>query len=292
MDNTKSFREDHSEAVNYSYSDYPIYISCGKLSACPNYRFPSHWHDDIELIAVLDGEMDYNVNGEIIHLTQGEGIVINSKQMHFGFSNTESECEFICLLLHPMLLCNNAAYEKEFVAPIINDSCLTYIFLSKGEQWHKRIYETVLYIKESEKEKTAPLKVQAAFLYIWSLIYENTNFEVRRKSDSMNLNIVKNMVGFINENYREQISLKDVAMSGGVGESKCCKLFRRYLSITPNAYIQQCRLDRSLKLLSETDMSITEIASLVGFNGSSYYAESFKKKYKLSPHEYRKEFRR
>lgn len=288
MNNTKSFREDHSEDVSYTCSDYPIYISSGMLSDCPNYRFPGHWHDDIELIAVLDGEIDYNVNGEVIHLTQGEGIVVNSKQMHFGFSDNEVECSFICLLLHPILLCNNTAYEKNFVNPIINDSCLSYIFLSKDNSWHRKIYDTILYIKKTEKEKTAPLKVQAAFLYIWSLIYENTDFSKCGNYDSMNLNIVKNMVGFINSNCQEQISLKDVAASGGVGESKCCKLFRRYLNITPNGYIQQCRFDKSIKLLLETDMSVTEIANIVGFNSSSYFAESFKKKYRITPHEYRK----
>lgn len=43
------------------------------LSNYPNYAAPNHWHDDIELIAVLDGEMKYNVNGEIINLINGNG---------------------------------------------------------------------------------------------------------------------------------------------------------------------------------------------------------------------------
>ena len=54
--------DDRSEKIPYDSPDYPIYIRQGVLSHYPNYAAPSHWHDDIELIAVLDGEMDYHVN--------------------------------------------------------------------------------------------------------------------------------------------------------------------------------------------------------------------------------------
>lgn len=68
-------KDDRSEKVQYDDTAYPIYIRRGILSYYPNYTAPSHWHDDIELIAVLDGEMDYNVNGEITTLQKGEGIL-------------------------------------------------------------------------------------------------------------------------------------------------------------------------------------------------------------------------
>ncbi len=288
MDNIKSFRADNSEEVNYSFDEFPIYVSKGLLSHCPDYRFPSHWHDDIELIAVLKGEMNYNVNGEIIKLYEGEGIAINSRQMHFGFSDSRLECEFICLLLHPMLLCVNAAYEEKFVFPIISDDRLAYIKLSQDIPKFKDIYNAIVYIEEIQKEKTAPLKIQSAFGYIWSLIFDNVSLSQSKKPIDSNLNTVKNMVKFINTNYSEKISLKDVAASGGVGESKCCRLFRRYLNTTPNDFIRQCRLNQSTKLLLNTDLSVTEISGIVGFNGSSYFAETFKKAYKVTPHEYRK----
>ena len=47
------------------------------LSQYPEYRAPSHWHDDIEFICVLSGGMKYNINGEIVNLKKGEGIFVN-----------------------------------------------------------------------------------------------------------------------------------------------------------------------------------------------------------------------
>lgn len=66
-------KDDRSEKVQYDNLSYPIYIRRGILSRYPDYAAPTHWHDDIELIAVLDGQMNYNVNGEIIALHKGRG---------------------------------------------------------------------------------------------------------------------------------------------------------------------------------------------------------------------------
>ena len=99
-------KDDRSEIVHYDFEEYPIYIRKSMLSSYHNFEAPPHWHDDIELITVLQGEMEYNVNGEIITIQQDEGIFINSRQLHYGFSKTKEECEFLCILIHPIMLCS------------------------------------------------------------------------------------------------------------------------------------------------------------------------------------------
>lgn len=97
------------------------------------------------------------------------------------------------------------------------------------------------------------------------------------------------MIGFIQQNHTVKITLADIAASGAVGQSKCCKIFAKYIGYTPNAYLTQYRLDKSTELLKNTDMPVMEIAHAVGFNGSSYYAEAFRKWSGKSPSAYRKE---
>ena len=96
------------------------------------------------------------------------------------------------------------------------------------------------------------------------------------------------MVGYIQSFYCEKITLNDIAAAGAVGQSKCCKLFDKYIGIAPNAYLIQYRLNQSIWYIKNTDMTITEIAQAVGFSGSSYYAEAFRKWCGKSPSEYRK----
>ncbi len=43
------------------------------------------------MIAVLDGEMNYSINGERISIKEGEGVFVNSRQLHYGYSETQTE---------------------------------------------------------------------------------------------------------------------------------------------------------------------------------------------------------
>ncbi len=278
--------DDRSERVRYDYTDYPIYIRRALLSSYSNHAAPMHWHDDIEFIAVLTGEMEYNVNGEIITLKENEGIIINTRQLHFGFSAEKKECDFICILLHPLILCATAAYERDFVTPLLNNSN-AFIKLESDTPWQKSVYEKIRYMYLIKDEKTAPLKIQNIFSSIWIELYEKTVSDNSSKIQNSDLSILKNMIGYIQKNYTSKLSLSDIAASGAVGESKCCKLFAKYIHKTPNTYLTQYRLVKSTVLLENTDMTITEIAAAIGFAGSSYYAETFRKWCGKSPKQYR-----
>ena len=48
---------DASEVVRYDRENVRLYIREGRLSRYPDMRTPCHWHDDIEWIRVLEGEM-------------------------------------------------------------------------------------------------------------------------------------------------------------------------------------------------------------------------------------------
>lgn len=281
-------KDDRSEKVRYDYADYPIYVRRGLLSVYPNYAAPVHWHDDIEFIAVLSGEMQYNVNGEVVVLKENEGIVINARQLHFGFSEARKECDFICVLLHPLMLCTTPAYERDFVLPLIRNQNTAFVKLDNKIMWQKEIFEDIKRMYSVKDEKAAPIKTQTLFLNIWIRLYENIKHERYPKTQNADLSVLKSMIGFIQQNHSAKISLADIAASGAVGQSKCCKLFAKYIGQTPNMYLTQYRLSKSTGLLKNTDMTVTEIAHAVGFGGNSYYAEAFRKWSGKSPSEYRK----
>lgn len=281
-------RDNRSEKVHYDFEDHPIYIRKAQLSSYNNFEAPPHWHDDIEFIAVLQGEMSYNINGEIIDIGQNEGVFVNSRQLHYGFSKSKTECEFICVLLHPLMLCVTQAVEQKFIVPMLKNQNAPYIKLSANTPWQKEILGGIISIYNAKDAVSAPLVISSLFLRIWSLIYENTEFSESSKKCSSDLTILKNMVGYIQSFYCEKVTLNDIAAAGAVGQSKCCKLFDKYIGIAPNAYLIQYRLNQSIWYLKNTDMTITEIAQAVGFLGSSYYAEAFRKWCGKSPSEYRK----
>ncbi len=281
-------RGDGSEKVKYDYDGYYAYIRRGLLSNYPNFAADSHWHDDLEFISILSGSMDYKVNGEPVHLEAGQGIMVNARQLHYGFSESHTECEFYCVLLHPMLLCVSQQIDREFVSPILADTSLPYVLLDSRTEWQRLILADIERIYQAKELPTAPLVIQNTFYHIWTLLSENA-IKVRSvKKQDRNLSVLKDMLSFIQKHYTGRISLEEIARSGNVSKSTCLMIFKKYLQDTPTNYLIGYRLKQAVKLLTGGEaLSITEIALEVGFGGVSYFAETFRKHYGCSPSELR-----
>ncbi len=280
-------RDDGSEKVKYDFDGYYAYIRRGLLSRYPNFAADSHWHDDLEFISVLSGGMDYNVNGEILRLEAGQGIIVNSRQLHYGFSTEHRECIFYCVLLHPMLLCISQQIDRDFVSPLLTDGSLPYILLDSKTEWQRNILSQVESMYLHKDRPNAPLYIQNAFCRIWILLTENTVKLRRVKKQDRNLSLLKDMLSFIQKSYSGRLTLDDIASSGNVSKSTCLVIFKRYLHDTPTSYLIRYRLKKAADLLCNSAYTVTEIALEVGFGGVSYFAEMFRKNYSCSPSEYR-----
>lgn len=123
---------------------------------------------------------------------------------------------------------------------------------------------------------------------LFRIISNNTSFK-HMDLDASNpwIDNLHRMISFIQQNYDCKISLQDIANSGNVCRSKCCEIFKDLISQSPNNYLICHRINKSIELLINTSMSITDIALACGFSNSSYYAETFKKIKGCSPKQYK-----
>ena len=283
---------DFSETVAYNNPLFPAYIMYDFLSSYPDYSAVSHWHKDLEFIVVRKGSMTYNVNGELIELTEGSGIMVNSRQLHYGFSAEHRECEFICTLLSPELLSGNEWFYQNYIEPVTENSLYPYLYLGKKE-WEKSLLEKLdrLYLTFSvqPEEDFNYFILLDEFLSIMKILFENLDTENHAKTKESNeLTSLKSMITYIEEHFAQRITLENIALSGTCCKSRCSLLFKKYLRETPMTYIAKLRLRKSLTALLDSDKSITDIAYEYGFCGASYYCETFQKYYGISPLKYRK----
>lgn len=277
------FRADKSERVKYNAAGLPIYFRKGLLSKYPNFTAESHWHDDVELIVVLSGNMKYAVNGEVVKLNEGDGIFINSRQFHYGFSDERKECVFLCLLFHPVLLSASQFIEQNYVNPLLNLESVPYKFLKKDDEKDEKIFSDV-----NEIFTARDLKKLSLVYDIWDNLYEGLGkFEQKKVNSYGKLNVFKQMINFIQYNYKESVTLSEIAAAGAVCKTECCAVFKKYVNLTPIAYLNDYRLRKSLELLVKTDMTVCEICYEVGFSGASYFSETFKKVFGCTPIMYR-----
>lgn len=78
MGKLPTMRSDNSEILPYNFKDYFVFIGTEKLSDHPNFCMFNHWHDETEIIVPLKGHMTYNINGDLIKLSPGKGVFVNS----------------------------------------------------------------------------------------------------------------------------------------------------------------------------------------------------------------------
>lgn len=93
---------------------------------------------------------------------------------------------------------------------------------------------------------------------------------------------------FINEHFRQQITSGDIAAAAGFSPNYLSRKFREAAGIGVHDYLVFIRLRNAAFELLSTDDSVTDIALRSGFSDSNYFKDVFKKKYGMTPREYRK----
>ena len=282
-------RGDGFEKIQYDWDDFPVLL---RKNTFDFYTRPSsaqsHWHHDVEFIAVIEGSVLYNVNGEIIRMCAGEGIFVNAQQFHYILSDEGAYSQFYCAVLHPMLLCSIPRVEQLYVAPVLTNENIPYIFLKDSIPWHKEILRLVGQIYETSRSGAVELKIQQEFLRLWEVLYENMGERNEMVVvEHHHLSSLKNMITYIHGSYREKMTLADICKAGNVGKTSCTAIFKEYMDCTPIGFLTEYRIQKAAELLKKTNMSITDIAFETGFSGASYFAETFRGTFGCSPREYR-----
>lgn len=298
-----NIQDDQSEKLRYNHPGEPIYLRTGVLSVFPGYAAAAHWHDDIELILCLDGKMNYSVDGTIVPMKKGGGIFVNSRRIHFGFSDDYSECRYLCIVFHPMTVMTNPVVKRKFIDPLTGNEHLSFIALHGEDAEDEKLLElmqSLLPYADLDGEhdpKWNELKIISILLLVWNeltMLMEDAGRSqppagsAGRPDD---LAALQNMLKEIHKNYASTLTLSDIARAGNVGKTKCTALFHAYLHTTPNQFLTGYRLQKAAELLRRTSLTVAEIAEQTGFAEASYLTEVFQKNYGCSSREFRQRSR-
>lgn len=276
---------DGSECVPYNIPDYPMYAR----QPARGRKVPPHWHDDLELSRVIRGRMNYYINGDVVALEAGQGIFVNARQLHGNYCADGENCEYGCLLVHPSLLGAHPYLREQCVKPLTGNPAFPYLVLSDAEPWQKEVLEGVTAACEAFQsgEPALGLLVQAQAFRIAAELLRHMPAAENAVPVDRRLMALRDMVGYVQQHYAGRISLADIAAAGHVSVSTCCDIFRRHMDRTPLRYLTHYRLEKAVERLKNPGLSVTEVALSVGFFSASYFAETFRKEYGLSPTQWR-----
>ncbi|WP_342758817.1 AraC family transcriptional regulator [Kineothrix sedimenti] len=296
MEKFKLFLDNNLKERNTTdkYS-FPFRVGYERLSNYEQNSFPIHWHPEVEFTYVTEGSMEYQANDNLYKISAGNGIFTNSNVLHTARTvGVETDCSYIAIVLNPVIIFGyeDSLIFNRYVNPICTEPELFSKYLSGDSSFGKRMISLLLEAAELQNQAKDgyELLVVEKLCSLWSLLFQELQPSLNQKETgtTTDINRLKTAIGFIQSHYSEDISLQDIAGSCHISKSECCHLFKRTLRQTPFTYLLNYRIQKSLPLLLSGGQSMTEIAEEIGFHGSSYFAETFKKIMNCSPSDYRK----
>ena len=137
LDNNKKELKSHG-----TYA-FPVNVSYEQLSRYERKSFLWHWHKEIELTILLQGEMQYQVNDTIYHLQAGEGLFCNSNRLHTGSSCHDSDCIYISTTFHPRFLYGyeDSVIQNKYLNTITKHPGLHSLAFSPDIPWQKEVLD-------------------------------------------------------------------------------------------------------------------------------------------------------
>lgn len=281
-------KSDKSEILHYDTPDFPVFIRKNYIPQNIDFTdVPIHWHDEVEFIYVLRGNIGYLIDGKKIILHAGEGVFVNARHVH-RILNGYMDCELLCLIFSPLILCTTKLIASRMVSPILTSGKLRHIIFKETVTWQRAILEEIAAVYECSLQECEELEIVAHLCRMWKHIVQNVEeYEDKDGIEDVDLMQIKVMIGYIQDNYSNRITLSNICVSGGMGKNKCTELFKKYINMSPIDYLRYYRIEKSKELLRRTKMAITEIAYTTGFSGASYYAETFRKYMGCSPMQFR-----
>ncbi len=106
-------------------------------------------------------------------------------------------------------------------------------------------------------------------------------------NDVKHADIIYKIISYIKSNYMKRITLEDIAEHVYFSKTYISRIFKEEMNVTLSKYINKTRIEKSKILLLDCSLSLTDVATLVGFEEQSYYTKIFRGFTGMSPGKYR-----
>lgn len=296
MEKRNAFAAEYQDRSTYNPL-FPLFIYYDLLR--PSGNVGLHWHDEIELVTVLRGQVDLQYESQTICLKKDDIVFINSSSLHGYRANPQSDSVPLVrpILISPSLLSSNGydIIQSKYIGPLLSGELHLPAVLSFEEHESKEIKQVLDEIADlfSVGAYGHEIKIKSCLYDLlfrlllpskgeWEECYVGTN---QNRADSERFKMVLN---YIYDHYDEKIRIKELADYMHMSEGHFSRYFKRMAQKTPIGYINEYKISEAAKMLRETDKKEIEIALDIGFDNFSYFISIFKSIVHCTPSQYRK----
>lgn len=294
IDNNFSDTALHINETGYhGTSEFPIAIYLDDVS---NNYVNWHWHEEFEIGFVTEGSVILGCGNRNYRMECGDIFFINSNVLHSMYRNTTCKnAIFKSIAFHSSIISESvtSVFYIKYLFPILSNVNFKECMINKDHH----DYQSILNILENvwnyvfSEDLDYELKVRNELSTLFGILNQlRKNIEETISPQSFNYlpeKRVQVLLNYIHTHYKDKITIESLAKKASISKTEVLRCFKSIIGLSPINYLNSYRLQRAAQLLINTENNIQEIAMDCGFDDNSYFAKLFKKKYHVSPRNYR-----
>ena len=252
-----------------------------------NVEYPYlHTHDHYEILIIISGQINHFIDGKNYVLNSGDACLIRPDNNHKLCFNKNVQSEY----LHINLMLSRSLFDRivgNYSDKIIEDIAKTDDFspfkLSGAELEDIKKYAIRIHAFKEYSELDV--------LLCKTIINRLLAFYIEQKYFSKKQSIPGWLNDFLKLLYSPQtfeLSITELAKNTPYSQSRLYRIFKNYFNTTIIEYRNNIKLEYAKELLTNTQESALEICNRIGFYSLSHFDHAFKKKFGISPIQFRK----
>lgn len=250
-----------------------LYVSSAKYGG--DWHSIPHAHHHSELFYIVSGDGQFRIEEDLYPVKANQLVVVNPNVVHTEVSYEAHPLEYIVLGIEGLELSASREHANRYQILDYQGSgdvltCLRNIL--RETQAAQPGYETVC---------------QAYMEILILRLMRCVSFSVSalRPPVSHQCAAIRH---YIDSHYKESLTLDDLARESHINKYYLAHVFKEEYGMSPINYLISRKIGESRYLLQETNMSMSQIARVLGFSSASYFSQSFRRAEGISPMEYRK----
>lgn len=259
---------------------------------------PLHWHKELQLCLILTGRVRFSINQKEVEAGAGDVIFINSQVIHSAtsISNDEEEASYCCINFAYEMVggFHGSLMERNFVLPFLRNEQNDFLLISEKseEGLLEEISSKMLHIRKLFKE-TEPERyfdIFAELVLIWKelarWLHKTEDQPSTRRPEDYETS--REVISYIEKNLGEKLTLDLIAKEVCLSKWECSRRFKRIAGESVWGYLISARMAKAVELLLYSRKSVERIGFEVGFPNVNLFIRQFKKEFRTTPGQFRK----
>ncbi len=254
------------------------------------YRDYEEAHDFWEVCFVIEGSVTLTLESKTLILNDKELVLIPPNQNHSYYSRNGNENRAFVVCFDSFSPALDAIKSTVFSSHEMQTLCMTRIMEESKATFYTNEKEELAVLPRPRFGGQQALLLQLEYLFIDLIrrMSEDKNTDiVFLGEDSFYADLTKAIQRYLRENLHKKIKLDNLCERFSYSRSFLCKTFKEQTGETLITYLNRLKMEEGKKFLTQTSLSVTDIALKLGFQEVKYFDSQFKKQVGITPLQYR-----